>query len=176
MCNSSLSLVAFDGFHTSALSCLPHGIKAPNGFKSDVRLLLCVVPSDKVSTRAYRSRFDKWGIHKYSRRRRESSASPSRRNSTACSDMQRSPRQTPDIDDSSSQAATPLTTPNELFSAGICGTTSGLSLRRYGRHWLTGGRSRADRVVPQFPLPHSVGLPIHTDHTDHTVAQPSRCA
>ncbi|KAK4252470.1 hypothetical protein C7999DRAFT_36969 [Corynascus novoguineensis] len=83
----------------------------------------------RASTRAYRSRFDKWGIHKYSRRRRASSASPSRRNSTACSDMQRSPRQTPDIDDSSSQAATPLATPNELFSAGICGTTSGLGLR-----------------------------------------------
>ncbi|KAL2187521.1 hypothetical protein L209DRAFT_683893 [Thermothelomyces heterothallicus CBS 203.75] len=94
------------------------------------------------STRAYRSRFDRWGIHKYSRRRRESSASPSRRNSVSGGDTQRSPRHTPDPDGGGSRAATPFpSTSNELFPAEICASIPVAGFRRYGRRSATGWRS-----------------------------------
>jgi len=95
----------------------------------------------RASTRAYRSRFDRWGIHKYSRRRRASSMSPSRRESVSGGDMYRSPRQSPDMDEGSPQATTPVVeTPNELFHSGICMTTSG-----------PGFRSSLCLVKPDFP-------------------------
>ncbi|KAK4043146.1 hypothetical protein C8A01DRAFT_43928 [Parachaetomium inaequale] len=78
----------------------------------------------RASTRAYRSRFDRWGVHKYSRRRRVRSMSLSRRESVSEGDMRPSPRQSPDMDEGSPQAATPVVaTPNELFTPGICVAT-----------------------------------------------------
>jgi hypothetical protein len=84
-----------------------------------------VVPlSDRCiySTRADRSRFDRWGIHKYSRRR-------GRRESVSDGDVHPSPRQSPDIEESSSQETTPVvTTPDEF--PGLCVATSSAGFRR----------------------------------------------
>ncbi|KAK3303509.1 Clr5 domain-containing protein [Chaetomium strumarium] len=75
-------------------------------------------------TRAYRSRFDRWGVHKYSRRRRLRSTSPGRRESF-CDGA------APDDDDSNSQAASPPdTTPMELLTPGLCVASPEMGFRR----------------------------------------------
>ncbi|KAK4134915.1 hypothetical protein BT67DRAFT_345794, partial [Trichocladium antarcticum] len=61
----------------------------------------------KASTRAYRSRFDRWGIHKYSRRRRMRSMSRSRRGSTADDAVRPSRQPSPDVGGNISQAGSP---------------------------------------------------------------------
>ncbi|EAQ85164.1 predicted protein [Chaetomium globosum CBS 148.51] len=86
----------------------------------------------RASTRAYRSRFDRWGIHKYSRRRGMGDMSLSRRPSISEGDMRPSPRQSPDMDEGSPQAATPaVATSAGLFPPGMCVATSGAGFRRY---------------------------------------------
>ncbi|KAK3898912.1 hypothetical protein C8A05DRAFT_37479 [Staphylotrichum tortipilum] len=79
----------------------------------------------RASTRAYRSRFDRWGIHKYSRRKR--SESPSRRESVSDGDMPSSPRQSPDMEETSSPSTTPGVA--DFLTRGVCVTTQGMSYR-----------------------------------------------
>ncbi|KAK4150886.1 hypothetical protein C8A00DRAFT_17643 [Chaetomidium leptoderma] len=75
----------------------------------------------RASTRAYRSRFDRWGVHKYSRRRHMRSMSRSRRESISDGDLH---PQSPDMEDGSAQAATPVVSkPDELLTPGICVAT-----------------------------------------------------
>ncbi|KAH6843083.1 Clr5 domain-containing protein [Chaetomium sp. MPI-CAGE-AT-0009] len=95
----------------------------------------------RASTRAYRSRFDRWRIHKYSRRRGMGAMSPSRRASVSDGGMRPSPRQSPDMDEGSPQAPAPAAaTSNGLFPPGLCVTTSG-----------AGFRSSLCLVKPDFP-------------------------
>ncbi|KAL2150719.1 hypothetical protein VTH82DRAFT_7282 [Thermothelomyces myriococcoides] len=93
----------------------------------EVRRLMMEKHGFRASTRAYRSRFDRWRIHKYSRRRGHGSANPSRQDKVsgdnggsggADDDAQPSPRQSPDLDDGGSPPATPYpSTSSELFPA-----------------------------------------------------------
>ncbi|KAL2161981.1 hypothetical protein VTH06DRAFT_7766 [Thermothelomyces fergusii] len=120
----------------------------------EVRRFMMEKHGFRASTRAYRSRFDRWGIHKYSRRRREGSASPSRRNSISGGDTQRSPRPSPDPDDGDSRPITPfLPASSELLSAEMYGTIP-----------MTGVRRPHVPYTPIMPLPspavaHSQGCP-----------------
>ncbi|KAK4235477.1 hypothetical protein C8A03DRAFT_17795 [Achaetomium macrosporum] len=77
----------------------------------------------RASTRAYRSRFDRWGVHKYSRRRRPRSTSPDRRESF-CDGA------APDDDENNSQAASPPdATATELLTPGLCVATPEMDFR-----------------------------------------------
>ncbi|KAK4111402.1 hypothetical protein N656DRAFT_160538 [Canariomyces notabilis] len=73
----------------------------------------------KASTRAYRSRLDRWEVHKYARRKRIRSMSP-RRGSISGDAGGPSLRQSPDVEESSARAASP-TTPTDLRSPDLCG-------------------------------------------------------
>ncbi|KAK0709778.1 Clr5 domain-containing protein [Lasiosphaeria miniovina] len=75
----------------------------------------------KASTRAYRSRFDRWGVHKYTCRKRRGSFANAGRISASddavCDDF--SPAQSPDLDDegsaSSPLASSPAMSPADFF-------------------------------------------------------------
>ncbi|KAK4180108.1 Clr5 domain-containing protein [Triangularia setosa] len=66
----------------------------------------------RASIRAYRSRFDKWGIQKYSRRRRGNSMGEDAETDDA---RYLSPHQSPELDDNSYQASSPATITGDLF-------------------------------------------------------------
>ncbi|KXX83476.1 hypothetical protein MMYC01_200018 [Madurella mycetomatis] len=76
----------------------------------------------KASTRAYRSRFDRWQIHKYSRRK-------STRSTELSVDLASlSPQDSPDVENNA-RAASPLT-PNELLSPDLYGVAPTVGSRR----------------------------------------------
>ncbi|KAK4677259.1 hypothetical protein QC764_406980 [Podospora pseudoanserina] len=74
----------------------------------------------KASTRAYRSRFDKWGIQKYSRRRRGNSMGEDGEGDDT---RYLSPHQSPELEDNRYQASSPAMTPGDLYHPGSSATT-----------------------------------------------------
>ncbi|AEO64064.1 uncharacterized protein THITE_2038894 [Thermothielavioides terrestris NRRL 8126] len=95
----------------------------------EVRKFMVVRYGFRASTRAYRSRFDKWGIHKYSRRQRPRSVSPGTRASASDCTMRASPQPNSDVDEGSSQGASPPdATRIELLNPGAGITTPRVGL------------------------------------------------
>ncbi|KAL2256857.1 hypothetical protein VTK26DRAFT_1022 [Humicola hyalothermophila] len=87
----------------------------------EVRRMMMEKYGFRASIRAYRSRFDRWGIHKYSRRRRMRSPSINNGDSAGDETVRLSRQASPDVEDGSSPAASPaVVTPNELFGLDLC--------------------------------------------------------
>ncbi|KAL2166384.1 hypothetical protein VTG60DRAFT_2813 [Thermothelomyces hinnuleus] len=76
------------------------------------------------------SRFNRWGIHKNSRHRRIRSVSLGKGDSVSDGAVRTSPQQSLDIEETGSQAASPVDTPNGLLGSGVCVATPGVGYRR----------------------------------------------
>ncbi|KAK0742292.1 Clr5 domain-containing protein [Apiosordaria backusii] len=111
-----------------------------------------------ASTRAYRSRFDKWGIQKYSRRNRGNSMGE---DAEADEDRYLSPHQSPEADDNRYQASSPAMTPGDLFHPGTSATAQS---NQYGGPFV---RSEPPVQYHQYNM-----MPVHSGAETNTHLSP----
>ncbi|KAK4201067.1 Clr5 domain-containing protein [Triangularia verruculosa] len=108
----------------------------------------------KASIRAYRSRFDKWGIQKYSRRRRGNSMGEDGEGDDS---QYLSPHQSPRLDDNRHQTSSPAMTSGGLYHPGTVATGS----NEYGGSFISSEPVQHRQYSHMMPFHSSVETNTH---------------